>query len=135
MDPHNQKGERISTQTQVLASTVLLAMTGNAADFKYAAELIENASKLCAAGKGLLAADESTGTIGKRVSSDQYMIVRTIIPMGFRSAELLTLHLSSGYEPSSDHECRIRACTCDANTHLLYMHVLILLEISHSLEY
>jgi fructose-bisphosphate aldolase class I len=32
----------------------------------YAAELCENAKKIVAAGKGILAADESTGTIGKR---------------------------------------------------------------------
>jgi len=29
-------------------------------------ELIETAKKICAPGKGILAADESTGTIGKR---------------------------------------------------------------------
>ena len=29
-------------------------------------ELIENAAKLCLTGKGILAADESTGTIGQR---------------------------------------------------------------------
>ena len=33
-------------------------------DFK--AELIKTASEICATGKGILAADESTGTIGKR---------------------------------------------------------------------
>lgn len=32
----------------------------------YAAELIENARKIGAPGKGILAADESTGTIGSR---------------------------------------------------------------------
>jgi len=36
---------------------------------KYASELIENAAKLSAPGKGLLAADESTGTIAKRFQS------------------------------------------------------------------
>eukprot|EP00274_Cyanoptyche_gloeocystis_P006187 CAMPEP_0196652264 /NCGR_PEP_ID=MMETSP1086-20130531/1510_1 /TAXON_ID=77921 /ORGANISM="Cyanoptyche gloeocystis , Strain SAG4.97" /LENGTH=357 /DNA_ID=CAMNT_0041982707 /DNA_START=184 /DNA_END=1257 /DNA_ORIENTATION=+ len=36
------------------------------ASSKYAAELVETARKLAAPGKGLLAADESTGTIGKR---------------------------------------------------------------------
>ncbi len=35
----------------------------------YAAELIENARAIAAAGKGILAADESTGTIGQRFSS------------------------------------------------------------------
>lgn len=35
----------------------------------YAAELIENAKLIAAAGKGILAADESTGTIGQRFSS------------------------------------------------------------------
>lgn len=34
----------------------------------YAAELIENARAIAAAGKGILAADESTGTIGQRFS-------------------------------------------------------------------
>jgi fructose-bisphosphate aldolase, class I len=32
----------------------------------YAAELVENAKAIAAPGKGILAADESTGTIGKR---------------------------------------------------------------------
>jgi len=32
-------------------------------------ELVENAAKIVAPGKGILAADESTGTIGKRFSS------------------------------------------------------------------
>lgn len=35
----------------------------------YAAELIENARAISAAGKGILAADESTGTIGQRFAS------------------------------------------------------------------
>ena len=35
---------------------------------KYKDELIANAKKLCAKGKGILAADESTGTIAKRFS-------------------------------------------------------------------
>lgn len=42
-------------------------LSGNAATSKYSAELIENAAKLVRAGRGILAADESTGTIGKRV--------------------------------------------------------------------
>lgn len=33
---------------------------------KYKAELIQTAKEICAPGKGILAADESTGTIGKR---------------------------------------------------------------------
>jgi fructose-bisphosphate aldolase class I len=32
----------------------------------YASELVENARAIAAAGKGILAADESTGTIGQR---------------------------------------------------------------------
>jgi fructose-bisphosphate aldolase, class I len=32
----------------------------------FAAELVENARLIAAAGKGILAADESTGTIGQR---------------------------------------------------------------------
>ena len=35
----------------------------------FAAELIENAKLIAAPGKGILAADESTGTIGQRFSS------------------------------------------------------------------
>jgi hypothetical protein len=35
---------------------------------KFAAELVATARAICAPGKGILAADESTGTIGKRVS-------------------------------------------------------------------
>lgn len=33
---------------------------------KFEAELIQTAKDICAPGKGILAADESTGTIGKR---------------------------------------------------------------------
>ena len=43
-------------------------MSGNAADLKYADELRQTAAALVAAGKGILAADESSGTVGKRVS-------------------------------------------------------------------
>jgi fructose-bisphosphate aldolase class I len=32
----------------------------------FAAELVENAAKIASTGRGILAADESTGTIGKR---------------------------------------------------------------------
>ena len=42
-------------------------MSGSAYSGKYGAELIETAARITAAGKGILAADESTGTIGKRV--------------------------------------------------------------------
>ncbi|KAK9820006.1 hypothetical protein WJX72_005040 [[Myrmecia] bisecta] len=44
-------------------------MSGNAVAGKYAEELIATANKLVAPGKGILAADESTGTVGKRLSS------------------------------------------------------------------
>ena len=40
---------------------------GNASANKYAGELIQTAAALVFPGKGILAADESTGTIGKRV--------------------------------------------------------------------
>lgn len=43
-------------------------MDGNAFRGKYADELKATAKKLVAAGKGILAADESSGTVGKRVS-------------------------------------------------------------------
>ena len=42
-------------------------MDGNAVAWKYADELKQTAAKLVAAGKGILAADESSGTVGKRV--------------------------------------------------------------------
>jgi fructose-bisphosphate aldolase class I len=35
----------------------------------YAAELVQNARLIAAPGKGILAADESTGTIGQRFKS------------------------------------------------------------------
>ena len=44
-----------------------MAALGNTWDNKYAAELVATAKALAAPGKGILAADESTGTIGKRV--------------------------------------------------------------------
>lgn len=40
---------------------------GNAFTNRYAGELIQTAAALVVRGKGILAADESTGTIGKRV--------------------------------------------------------------------
>ena len=42
-------------------------MSGSAYSGKYGAELVETAARITAPGKGILAADESTGTIGKRV--------------------------------------------------------------------
>jgi len=42
---------------------------GNAFTNKYAGELIQTAASLVVRGKGILAADESTGTIGKRVNT------------------------------------------------------------------
>lgn len=46
-----------------------MALTqGNAFLGKYGEELIKTANALVAEGKGILAADESTGTVGKRVS-------------------------------------------------------------------
>ena len=41
--------------------------SGSAYAGRYAKELIETAQHIVAPGKGILAADESTGTIGKRV--------------------------------------------------------------------
>ena len=46
----------------------LVSPLGNAFQNKYAEELIATARAITAPGKGILAADESTGTIGKRVS-------------------------------------------------------------------
>ena len=46
----------------------LTTPTGNAMPNQpYAEELIQTARAIVAPGKGLLAADESTGTVGKRV--------------------------------------------------------------------
>lgn len=45
------------------------SMDGNASHNKFHAELQASAKLLSAAGKGILAADESTGTIGKRLAS------------------------------------------------------------------
>jgi hypothetical protein len=49
---------------------------GNAMPNKYAEELIQTAKAIACPGKGILAADESTGTIGKRVSCN----LRTCAP-------------------------------------------------------
>lgn len=51
-------------------------MEGNAAAGKYHAELIATANQLSAAPRGILAADESTGTIGKRVS----ILIKSSVP-------------------------------------------------------
>ena len=49
------------------SSDTMGKLCGNAALSNYADELVETAKKIIAPGKGILAADESTGTIGKRV--------------------------------------------------------------------
>ena len=54
------------TQPSKMAAS-LVNPTGNAFSNKFAAELIATARAIVAPGKGILAADESTGTIGKRV--------------------------------------------------------------------
>ncbi len=46
-----------------------ITMDGHSYAGKYADELKQTAAKLVAAGKGILAADESSGTVGKRVSN------------------------------------------------------------------
>jgi hypothetical protein len=45
----------------------LISPLGNAFENKYAEELIQTARAISAPGKGILAADESTGTVGSRV--------------------------------------------------------------------
>lgn len=50
-----------------MAAASLTSPTGNSFENKYAEELIQTARAIAAPGKGILAADESTGTIGKRV--------------------------------------------------------------------
>ena len=47
-------------------------MEGNAFAGKYREELKATAAKLVVAGKGILAADESSGTVGKRVRGYQH---------------------------------------------------------------
>lgn len=59
---------------------------GSAYSGKYAAELIETAARIIAPGKGILAADESTGTIGKRVR----MLLTTTFLMPIYIAHLLS---------------------------------------------
>ena len=51
------------------ASHAMAKMCGNAALSKYADELVATAKNITAPGRGILAADESTGTIGKRASA------------------------------------------------------------------
>lgn len=57
----------------------LIEPLGNAMPNKYADELIRTARAIAAPGKGILAADESTGTIGKRVSLELHGIARSIV--------------------------------------------------------
>lgn len=45
------------------------SVESNHACGKFKEELIKTAKEICAPGKGILAADESTGTIGKRFAS------------------------------------------------------------------
>lgn len=67
-----------------MASTT---MQGNAYMPKYAAELIANARKLVTPGKGILAADESTGTIGKRVRAVLCALEDKAIVAGLQRAD------------------------------------------------
>ena len=69
-------------------------LSGNAATSKYSAELIENAAKLVRAGRGILAADESTGTIGKRVSFF-FFDTAALLQRAFRSQWSLCHRVSS----------------------------------------
>ena len=46
---------------------------------KYKDELIKNARYLCQKGKGLLAADESTKTCGKRLESIEVQIIKAYV--------------------------------------------------------
>ncbi|GAQ84076.1 fructose-bisphosphate aldolase [Klebsormidium nitens] len=47
----------------------MATLSGSAYAGKYAEELVKNAKAIATPGKGILAADESTGTIGKRLAS------------------------------------------------------------------
>ena len=51
----------------VTMAASLISPLGNSFENKYAEELVKTARAIAAPGKGILAADESTGTIGKRV--------------------------------------------------------------------
>ena len=73
---------------------------GNAMPNKFAEELIKNARAIATPGKGILAADESTGTIGKRVSPDQtkWMIFAT--RNGVMDLKEIRVYFSSATKPS-----------------------------------
>jgi hypothetical protein len=60
--------EILNHHKHLLIMVSLMEPLGNAMPNKYGEELIRTARAIAAPGKGILAADESTGTIGKRVS-------------------------------------------------------------------
>ena len=64
--------QRLSYALLVLLSSHTMGgtdyMSASSYSGRYGAELIETAARITAPGKGILAADESTGTIGKRVN-------------------------------------------------------------------
>ena len=77
-------------------------MSGSAYTGKFADELVKTAQQLVAPGKGILAADESTGTIGKRVGLHQstahhltglmlvYSVIATVwdVPIGIIQVQI-----------------------------------------------
>merc|ERR1719343_849459 len=69
---HAERAKSIVDIVPSRQATPLMMATPNAApvyDGKYAAELRETAAAMVKPGKGLLACDESTGTVGKRLES------------------------------------------------------------------
>ena len=69
-DPNNMNHRWL--RSDIIWPTVSIRnsqLISNMSHGPYAAELIQNARAICATGKGILAADESTGTIGQRFAS------------------------------------------------------------------
>ena len=60
------KPASVNSVTNFLQSTTTFHTQVNMSDTNYVAELVATARAISAPGKGILAADESTGTIGKR---------------------------------------------------------------------
>ncbi|RXH85093.1 hypothetical protein DVH24_041861 [Malus domestica] len=67
--PSQDNSSRDENCEGLLSDTYPKSSTMSAFVGKYAEELIKNAKYIATPGKGILAADESTGTIGKRLSS------------------------------------------------------------------
>ena len=62
-----------------------MGATGPAESVLHTVDLVSVARQLTREGKGILAADESTGTIGKRLNKDK--LENTEVPLTFRSKQ------------------------------------------------